>query len=277
MTRVAPGAVSLVRPMSDIERRPSFGEAEQHPIRGLTDDLIEFIAKLALLGFLVYWAIVLIRPFIPIVLWSLIFTVTLYPVYEWLAFRLGGRQYLAAAIIVAIGIVVFAGPAVWLGLSMMEGLTALSERLNSGTISVPPPPDNIKTWPLIGERLHGLWDLASTNLKDAFHEALPYLKPLRGALATMAQSAATAIPLFFVSLLIAGLLFPRAPSMLKAVRTVLHRIIPSRGQEFISLAGATDGYKISRECQGGRSRHRGPAPYNDWDQHDPGNLNNSKN
>ena len=222
-----------------LSKTGSRGEGGQHPIRHLTDDLFEFIAKLGLLGFLLYWSVVLIRPFFSIVLWSLILTVTLYPAFDWIAKRLGGRRKLAAVIVTVLCLLVFTGPAVWLGLSMMEGLGALSERLNAGTITIPPPPDEIKTWPLIGERLYYFWSLASTNLKTAFTEALPYLKPLTNAATGMAENAAAGIPIFLLSLIITGFLFPPAPSLLEAVRKLSHRILPARGQEFVRLAGAT--------------------------------------
>jgi predicted PurR-regulated permease PerM len=186
-----------------------------------------------------YWSIVLIRPFFSIVFWSLILTVTLYPAFDWTAKRLGGRRKLAAVIVTVFCLLVFTGPAVWLGLSMMEGLGALSERLNAGTITIPPPPDEIKTWPLIGERLHYFWSLASTNLKTAFTEALPYLKPLTNAATRMAENAAAGIPIFLLSLIITGFLFPPAPSLLEAVRKLSLRILPARGQEFVRLAGVT--------------------------------------
>ena len=219
--------------------RQSDAEGEQHPIRHLTDDIFEILTKLGLLGLLLFWSIVLLRPFLSIVLWSLILTVTLYPAFDWIARHLGGRRKLAAAIVTVLGLFVFTGPVIWLGLSMIEGLGALSERLNAGAITIPPPSDEIRTWPLIGERLYYFWSLASANLKGALTEALPYLQPLRGIARKMAQNAATGIPVFLLSLIIAGFLFSPAPSLVGAIRKLSQRVLPVRGQEFVQLAGAT--------------------------------------
>ncbi len=213
--------------------RQSDAEGEQHPIRHLTDDIFEILTKLGLLGLLLFWSIVLLRPFLSIVLWSLILTVTLYPAFDWIARQLGGRRKLAAAIVTVLGLFVFTGPVIWLGLSMIEGLGALSERLKAGAITIPPPSDEIRTWPLIGERLYYFWSLASTNLKGALTEALPYLQPLRGIARKMAQNAATGIPVFLLSLIIAGFLFSPAPSLVGAIRKLSQRVLPVRGQEFV--------------------------------------------
>jgi hypothetical protein len=52
----------------------------QPPIPKSPDPFFERIAKLSLLGLLVYWSFVIVRPFLTLVLWSLILTVALYPV-----------------------------------------------------------------------------------------------------------------------------------------------------------------------------------------------------
>ena len=204
-----------------------------------TDDIFELVVKLGLFFFLAYWSIVLLRPFLSIALWSLILTVTLYPAFSWTARLLGGRRKLAAVLVTAISLLIFTGPIIWLGMSMIEGVGSFSHRLSAGDIAIPPPPEGIKSWPFIGERLFYFWDLASTNLKSAITEALPYLAPFSSTARRMAEGAATGIPAFLVSLIIAGVLFPPAPSLLEAVRTVSQRILPTRGQELVKLAGAT--------------------------------------
>ncbi len=106
-----------------------------------------------------------------IALWSLILTVTLYPAFSWTARLLGGRRKLAAVLVTAISLLVFTGPIIWLGLSTIEGVTSLSQRLSAGDISIPPASESIKSWPFVGERLFYFWDLASTNLKTAITPA----------------------------------------------------------------------------------------------------------
>ncbi len=135
--------------------------------------------KFSLLGLLVYWSFTLIRPFLTIIVWSLILTVTFYPAFNWVAAHIGGRRKLAAAIVTAACLIVFAGPIVWLGMSMAEGLTAFKARLDAGAFAIPPPPEEVRTWPVIGEPVHRIWGLGSTNLKSAVAEAWPLLDPLK--------------------------------------------------------------------------------------------------
>ncbi len=222
--------------MVDILNRGIDIDRDRLPI---SDPFFERIAKLSLLGLLAYWSFVIVRPFLTLVLWSLILSVTLYPAFDWTARRLGGRRKLAAVIMTVLGLGAVTGPLVWLGLSMVEGLGTLSHRLDAGAITIPPPPDEIRTWPIIGERVHNLWSLASANLKSALSEAAPYLGPLRSLAREMAQSAATGIPIFLASLLAAGFLFVPAPKLLENGNKLSRRILPVHGQEYMKLAGAT--------------------------------------
>ena len=80
------------------------------------DEIIQLAVRLGLLAFLLYWSFVLVRPFIPILAWSMVLTVALYPPYDWLSVHLGGRPKLAAAIITVINLVIIIGPVTWLGL-----------------------------------------------------------------------------------------------------------------------------------------------------------------
>jgi predicted PurR-regulated permease PerM len=137
-----------------------------HPILQSADDIFELAVKLGLFFFLVYWSTVLLRPFLSIALLSLILTVTLYPAFSWTARLLGGRRKLAAFLVTAISLLVFTGPIIWLGMSMIEGMAELSHRLSAGDIAIPPPSERVKQWPFIGERLFYFWDLAFTNLKS---------------------------------------------------------------------------------------------------------------
>ena len=50
----------------------------------LTSTWIEVTIRLAVLALLVYWSLTLIRPFFTIAIWSMVLTVALYPVYDWM-------------------------------------------------------------------------------------------------------------------------------------------------------------------------------------------------
>jgi predicted PurR-regulated permease PerM len=153
------------------------------------DDVIQLMIRLGLLAFLIYWTFVLIRPFVPILAWSVVLAVALYPVFGLLAGLLGDRPRLAAVILTLINLAIVIGPATWLGLSALDGVREFAGNLGSGTLVVPSPPEAVNKWPLIGPQLYEFWNQASSNIRAALHEVAPYLKPLAGILLALAGNA----------------------------------------------------------------------------------------
>ena len=100
------------------------GERSVRTIRQLLagEDEIQLAVRLALLALLIYWTYFLIRPFVPIITWSVVLAVALYPAFKWLSGVLGNRPKLAATILTVINLVIVIGPATWLGLGAVEGL-----------------------------------------------------------------------------------------------------------------------------------------------------------
>ena len=115
------------------------------------DEIIQLAVRLGLLAFLVYWSFVLVRPFIPILVWSMVLTVALYPVFDWLSEHFGDRPKLAAATITVIILAIIIGPVTWLGFGLVDGLQARSaqpiKHLPPG-FGIPPPQPTFGTTPL---------------------------------------------------------------------------------------------------------------------------------
>jgi len=201
--------------------------------------VIQVAIRLSLLALLIYWSFILLRPFIPVLAWSVVLTVALFPAYEWLSAHLGHRPRIAAAITTIVVLAVFLGPATWLGLGLVDGLRSILDQLTSGDLGIPTPPDRIRDWPVIGAPLHDIWETASGNLDAAFRQIAPHLKPLAGPILAIAGSASTGTLKFIASVLISGFLFPSGPRLVATVRNVVARIVPERSADFLTLAGAT--------------------------------------
>ncbi|MEW6639853.1 MAG: AI-2E family transporter [Pseudomonadota bacterium] len=203
------------------------------------DDVIQLAIRLGLLAFLVYWSYVLVRPFVPILIWSTVLATAMYPGFAWLADRLHGRRYLAAMVVTSLGLAFLIGPAAWLGFGLIDSLGALSDLLGAGALTVPPPPASVKSWPLIGAWIHEAWDMAATNLGSALRQLAPQLKPFAGPVLGAARRAAAGIFYILASIVVAGFLLPPGPRLAQAARAMLLHIVPQRSDEFVALAGAT--------------------------------------
>lgn len=205
----------------------------------LTATFTDLIIRFCVLAILVYLSLVLVRPFITIVIWSAVLTVAVYPAFDWLALRLGKRRRLSAFIITIFSLLIVIGPAAWLALDLIESLRSLSERLDPSLFSLPPPPEAVKDWPLIGDHVYQFWQLASTNTKAVLANIAPHLKPLGSTLLRIAADGGTSILQFLISIIVAGFLFCPGPSIVKSVKLFSRRLARDRAEGFVDLAGAT--------------------------------------
>ena len=200
---------------------------------------VELAMRLGVLGLLLFLSFTLIRPFITIAIWSIVLTVALYPVYDWMTGRLGGRRRLAALLLTILNLLIVIGPATWLTLGLIDSLRNLSDHLDLSAIMLPSPPQAVKTWPIIGNSIYQFWDLASTNFEAALAKTATLLKPLGSILLGIAESAGIGVIKFFVAIVIAGFLFSPAPSLVNALTLFSRRLVSGRGEKFVQIAGAT--------------------------------------
>jgi predicted PurR-regulated permease PerM len=226
------GPVSGAKSMPSTDQDPSSRDQ-------FTATWVELTIRLGVLGLFLYLSFLLIRPFISIAIWSVVLTVALYPVYDWMVELLGGRRRLAAALLTLLSLLIVIGPATWLVLGLIDSLRILSERLDLSVVVLPPPRETVKSWPLIGDQVYEFWDLASNNLQAALAKIAPHLKPIGSSLLTIAADAGTGAIKFFIAIIIAGFLYSPAPSLVDALRKFSRKLASGRGEEFVQLAGAT--------------------------------------
>jgi predicted PurR-regulated permease PerM len=233
---------------ASVDERPAFQSGKwtdifwpsaRKPHDGATErdhDSIELAIRLGLIALLIYWTSVIVFPFAPIIAWSVIMAVALYPAFEWLASAFGGRRRAAAATITLLSLLLVAGPVTWLGVDLIDASSGIIDKASSGKLDIPAPMESVKDWPVIGQQLHSL---ASTNVRSVLTPLLPQLRPLGEKLIEAVGSAGVGTLKFLLSVLVMGVLFLYASSLVSAVENLAARIDKANGARFVQLAGAT--------------------------------------
>lgn len=131
----------------------------------LSHDLMQVALRALLLILMLWICLKLFLPFAPLLVWSLILAVTLYPVQQKLARQLGNSPRLSASIIAILGLLLLGVPSIMLGVPLIEQLiSSLIDWRNEGR-SIPAPDASVKDWPLIGSALYEAWLAISDNLQ----------------------------------------------------------------------------------------------------------------
>ena len=101
------------------------------------------------------------------VIWAVILCIALYPLYEWLAGKLGGRKSLASTLLVLAGLALILGPVGAAVSGAIDVFGELSEKASAGTFKIPPAPEGLADIPLVGPKLVQTWSLFEKNLDAA--------------------------------------------------------------------------------------------------------------
>ena len=196
--------------------------------------------RIALLALLVLWCFNIVRPFIMPVLWGAIMAVAIYPLFVKAYAAFGGRQKLTATLITLLALAILIVPTVMLSGSMIESSKTLAADIEAGTLTVPPPSDKVKDWPLIGEKLHSAWSLASTNLEGALEKFKPQVEAVGKWLLSGAAGVGGGVLMFVISIIIAGAFLVYGRSGSQAMESIAGRVMGKQnGKEFVDLTGAT--------------------------------------
>jgi predicted PurR-regulated permease PerM len=179
-------------------------------------------------------------PFISLMVWALILAVTLYPAHQRLARRLRGRQGLAAALLVAGGIVLIGLPTAVLMSSVGESAQDFIGNVRNNTIAIPAPPPSVATWPIVGGKIHEFWSLAHADLPGLVRSLRPQLGDVaRTALGIVASMASGAL-LFLASFIVAGIIMAYGEAGARSIRAIFGRIMGTgRGGIFAKLSTET--------------------------------------
>ena len=200
---------------------------------------LEAFIRIGVVGLLALWCFRIGRPFIQIILWGIIIAVALRPTHRKIQAILGGRGKLAAALVTLIALLLVITVGVMLSGTLIDGAKELSFRIKEGTLAVPPAPQSIKSWPIIGKPLYQAWRLASVNLAAALSKFTPQLRAFSQWLLSNGARTGVGILKFIVSIFIAGIFLTKADAGYKAAKSIGTRLAGDQGVELVDLAGST--------------------------------------
>ena len=194
--------------------------------------------RIGFVALLIYWSFLIIKPFIMLVLWGIIISVALYPLFKKLAKKLGGREKLAATIITVVALAILIVPSVFLIESTAHSLSKMAGQMDKGTFQIKPPDAKVAEWPVVGKPVYQTWKLFSTNLDAAVDKYKPQIKEMAPKVFDMATGLGTSLLLFIASIIIAGVLFIYAKPGARAARSIFDTLIGKYSDNFVELSAA---------------------------------------
>jgi predicted PurR-regulated permease PerM len=179
-------------------------------------------------------------PFLTLMVWALILAVAMYPMHQRLARRLGGKQGLAATLIILGGLLIIVVPVGLLAGSLGDSAQKFAQGVQSNDLRIPAPWPGVESWPIVGERLHSFWSRAHSDLPALVQSLQPKISDLMKSVLGLVASIGGAILKFLVSFLIAGVIMTFGAAGTRSSEAIFARLVNAeRGPAFVKLSTAT--------------------------------------
>lgn len=200
---------------------------------------VDTFLRLVLLGGLLLWCVLILAPFTTILLWAVILSVTLFPLYGTVSRWLGGRGAWAAALIVVVGVSCIAVPGYFLGKSLMGSVGAAKAHFSADELEVPQLPAEWYAEGGLRGVIASKWPTSdgafAALVKDHADDIKGVAKSILRGLAGFAKS----MLLLIIAIIVAGVLFIQAESGSRMMESLLDRLMGGNGAAMVELAAGT--------------------------------------
>jgi predicted PurR-regulated permease PerM len=200
---------------------------------------IDLAIRMALIATVIYVSVLLLRPIAGILLWSVILAVAAFPLFAMLKRRLRLPNGLAAALLSAFLLALVVAPVALLADSAVVSLDSYARMLIGGERLLPRPPESMREWPLVGQRLYDFWSNASNDLRALLSAHGGQIASFGRWIGAVTAGVALEVLQFTTAIIIAGVVLAYSERLAAAAQMVANRVASSRGRHFLDIAGST--------------------------------------
>lgn len=203
-----------------------------------TRNSIEAFIRVGLILLLAYYCYSILKPFLVPILWGVIIAVAIFPLFIVLRDRLGNK--LASVLYTLLALALLITPTVLVTESLIQTSTDIGQKYEAGELSIPPPGEQVKEWPVVGEKVFAVWNEASINIAETLRTYEKQVKELTEAAIGFVANAAGTILMSVLSVIISGLFIANANASYRFTCRLFSRLIDEKnGPVFADLSTAT--------------------------------------
>jgi predicted PurR-regulated permease PerM len=162
------------------------------------------------------------------------------PLHSLLARKMGGRPKLASFIIIFSILVIIILPTGLLIGALVDQVKELKVSYDNGSLTIPPPTEKVKEWPIVGEKLFDTWQSASVSIEKLVLKYQDQLLKVGKKVGTGILSAVGGVIQITVALFIAGILLAIGGAG-ESTRKFFRKLAGDRGDELADMIVKTVG------------------------------------
>jgi predicted PurR-regulated permease PerM len=202
-------------------------------------DLTRVTLSVLVLGLLVVACLWILKPFLAAIVWAAMVVVSTWPTMLALQARLGGRRWLAIAIMTLAMLLVLVLPLAFAVAAILDHAHEFTGWITSvAAAGIPPPPPWVAQIPMIGSKLAGEWQrIAATSQDELALQAAPYAIALAQWFVGQIGGFGLLLVQFLLTIVITALLYSAGEDAAGGVRAFGRRLAAERGDQAVVLAG----------------------------------------
>ncbi|SDD76418.1 Predicted PurR-regulated permease PerM [Cupriavidus sp. YR651] len=202
--------------------------------------LIDVLIRFGLIALLAMSCFEIFKPFLSLILWSMILAITFYPLQTRLRGKIFSSEGRTATLIIFVAICVVLVPSCMLGIALIDSVERAMDIAHSGNIQIPPPPESVAGWPLIGQKVFDFWTLAATDVAAVAERLTPQIKATAVTLLGAMRGVGAGLLIFVGALIVAGIFMAYGELGTRSAIQIASRISgPDRGPRLTALCTAT--------------------------------------
>jgi predicted PurR-regulated permease PerM len=191
------------------------------------------------IGVMIVASLWVLEPFIAATVWAATVVVATWPMMLALQSRLGGRRWLAVALMTGAMLLLLVVP---LALAINTVVDHADDIVGwakaAARAGVPPPPEWVERVPLVGSKLMRQWQhLAASGHEELAEQAAPYVRTGVQWVAGRAGAFGALLVHFLLTVLITAILYTTGETAASGVRRFARRLAGDRGDGAVVLAG----------------------------------------
>jgi len=209
------------------------------PERDYLGKALDIAIRLGVIFIVLLAAFRIFSPFLAAVLWGVVISVALFPLYAKTRRILGGRAKLAGGLFIVVSLAVVLVPTFLLGDSLLSATVDLIQKGRDGTLEIPAPTEEVRQWPLVGDRVYKLWQDAHVDLQATAAKLQPQLHDFSQGVIRFVADLGGALLVTVFSLVIAGLLMISATGAGRVSYRIATRLAGKEGPALVDLMVGT--------------------------------------
>ena len=193
-----------------------------------------------LLAVLLAGCLVVLRPFVSALLWAVVLSFSIWPIYRRLLRLLGNRRTLAALVMTLGMVLTVLLPFLIVGLTLADNVKELTQAVRHWIADGPPaPPTWLAKVPMLGQPATEYWHDLATDTAKLWAEAQRFIEPVSSWLLKAGLALGAGVIELALSIFIAFFLFRDGVAVGQRLTAAVERIGGERGAHLLTVAGKT--------------------------------------